>query len=144
MLSGRHHLSGSNLSAQQISPTRIPLRATFDLVSVQSPGEHMPSYSGKKNGDFYSRLYLFTYVFLFYLISLSPSASHLTAVLMTCCPSCPSWLCGASVLSLCLNVLLWRSSFMKGESSYLKKMLNDHLLCFYEINKNLFKSGFTA
>lgn len=27
--------------------TRIPLRATFDLVSVKTPGEHMPSYSVK-------------------------------------------------------------------------------------------------
>ena len=36
----------------------------------------------------------------------------------TCCPSCPTWPCGASVLSWCLNVRLWRSSFTKGESSW--------------------------
>lgn len=39
---------------------------------------------------------------------------HLTVVQMTCCPFWPLWLCGASVLSWCLNVLLWKSSFMKG------------------------------
>lgn len=38
----------------------------------------------------------------------------LTEVQTTCCPFCLSWLCAASVLSWCLNVLLWRSSFMKG------------------------------
>ncbi|XP_039989025.1 VPS9 domain-containing protein 1 isoform X2 [Xiphias gladius] len=38
---------------------------------------------------------------------------QLPLVQMTCCPSYPSWLCGASALSWCLNVLLWKSSFMK-------------------------------
>lgn len=66
-------------------------------------------------------LYLFTRVFLCYSVSPPSCVFYLTAVQMTCCPSCPSWLCGASVLSWCLNVLLWRNSFMKGESPWWKK-----------------------
>lgn len=51
------------------------------------------------------------------LQSLTAFCSRPAAVPMTCCPSCPSWLCSASVLSWCLNVPPWKSSFMKGESS---------------------------
>lgn len=91
--------------------TRIPLRATFDSVSVESPGEHMQSYSVKLT------LLIYSCFPLFHLISIPPSASRVTVVLMTCCPSCLSWHWGASVLSWCLNVLRWKSSFMKGESS---------------------------
>lgn len=117
--------------------TRIPLRATFHLVSTQSPGERVPSTSVNVN------LYFFPSAPLIYFSFFSFTWSHrllpslrLTAVQMTCCPSCPSWLCGASVHSCCLNAPLWRSSFMKGESWW-KKMVNDRLLCLHQIHRNL-------
>lgn len=104
--------------------TGIPLRATFDLVSFQSPGECMQSYSVNVTLFF---PFIFIYLLLFFPLTwtyrLLPSFP-LTAVQTTCYPSCPTWLCGVSVLSWCLNVLLWRSSFMKGESSAWKVMMS--------------------
>lgn len=78
MLSSCHHLPGCNLSSQQISEreqrgkegggkkklyhfhprTGIPLRATFDLVSFQSPGECMQSYSVNVTLFFPSSLFI--------------------------------------------------------------------------------------
>lgn len=68
----------------------------------------------KSHSIFWLQSALFIY-FSFPL--LPPCASHLTAALTTCCPSWLLWLYAASVLSWCLSALLWRSSFMKGESS---------------------------
>lgn len=71
--------------------------------------------------------FIFIYLLLFFPLTwtyrLLPSFP-LTAVQTTCYPSCPTWLCGVSVLSWCLNALLWRSSFMKGESSAWKVMMS--------------------
>lgn len=74
MLSDCHHLPGCNLPSLKVSErerkkryhfppwTLIPLRATFDLLFIWFPGEHMPSLSQHVT----LLLHLFTSVFLFY------------------------------------------------------------------------------
>lgn len=68
---------------------------SYTRLSIQSPGECMPSYCKCHPVFFPFTLYLFTSVFLFYSIFFC----LLTAVQTTCCPSFPLWLCGASVPS---------------------------------------------
>lgn len=151
MLSGCHHLPGCNLSSLQISWRRkkalsFPSMNTHLIKSCiwfsfrKSPGDHMPSYY--VNVILFYPSALFIYFCFPLLISPSPSFFHLTAVQMTCCRSSLLWLCGASVPSWCLNALLWRNSFMKGESSWWKKMVNDHPLCLNQIHITFWRNGY--
>lgn len=127
-LSVCHHLQAGIFPPERSSQTCIPLRAPFHLNSFPSPGENRPS--NFVNVTLPNKcLLVFSYLFIFHILTAfhSPAA----VVPMTCCPSCPSWLCSASVPSWCLNVLLWKSSFMKGESSQQEKIIFHSFFFFF-------------